>query len=62
MGLLGTLGIFSIVLGIVWLFLGGGMSRGSFRRGGTAISGPVSFILIVIGLMMITADITSPIF
>ena len=62
MGLLGTLGVFSIVIGIVWLFLGGGMSRGSFRSGGTAISGPISFILIAIGLLMMAADIASPIF
>ena len=60
MGALGILGGLTVLLAFVLLFLGIGMPRGSVRRGGTSISGPIFFILLVMGILMILGEITWP--
>jgi len=62
MGALSILALSTVLLGFVLLFLTGGSGRGSFKRGGTSISGPVYFIIIAIGLLMFLADIGASIF
>lgn len=60
MGALSALGVLTTLIGFVLLFLGLGMRRGSFSRGGTSISGPIFFILLVMGILMILGDIAWP--
>ena len=62
MGALGTLGGLTVLMALALLFLGPGMRRGSLRTGGTSISGPIFFVLLVMGILMILGDITWPFF
>lgn len=60
MGALGTLGGLTVLLAFALLFLGVGMRRGSLSRGGTSISGPIFFILLVMGILMVLGEIGWP--
>jgi len=57
MGTLSILALFTVSMGFILFFLTGGSGKGSYSRGGTRISGPVYFIIIVMGLLMFLADI-----
>jgi len=53
MGQFALLGVLSIVISLVVLFLGLGSSKGRFESGELKIIGPVWFILFMTGIVLI---------